>query len=117
MVRLASDGAGTTDPARWCFRAALARVEPDVRAILAEHASSYWRRALSQRELEAAHAEVRLLWMIDGEPVLEFRYEHRRPATLVVHDFALYEPLRKAVRTRHVRMRFATVDDARSVGV
>ena len=29
------------------------------------------------------------------------------PASLGVHDISLYDPLRKAIRTRHVRLRFA----------
>jgi hypothetical protein len=40
--------------------------------------------------------------------VLEFRFAARGPSSLVVHDFSLFDPLRKAIRTRHVRLRFAT---------
>jgi hypothetical protein len=51
------------------------------------------------------------VWTIDREPVLEFRYAPRGPSSLVVHDFSLFDPLRRAVRTRHVRLRFATARD------
>jgi hypothetical protein len=34
----------------WRFRGAVARIEPAATRILAEHATSYWRRGLSRRE-------------------------------------------------------------------
>jgi hypothetical protein len=90
----------------WRFRRAVARVEPAVTGILAEHATSYWQRALSRRE-----SDDTILWTIDGQRVLEFRFAPRGPSSLVVHDFSLFDPLRKAIRTRHVRLRFATARD------
>jgi hypothetical protein len=97
------------DRVRWCFERSLARVEPAIESILAEHASTYWCRGLRRHEIERAGTEdVRLMWTIDGEPVLEFLFELGRASTLVVHDFGVYPPLRKAIRSRHVRIRFAT---------
>lgn len=91
----------------WRFERAVERIEPATTAILAEHATSYWQRGLSRREI----GDSAIVWAIDGEPVLEFRFEPRGPSTLVVHDFSLFDPLRKAIRTRHVRLRFATGGD------
>jgi hypothetical protein len=52
-------------------------------------------------------------WTIDNELVLELRVAERGPAELVVHDFSLIDALRSHLRTRHVRIRYATVRDAR----
>lgn len=82
-------------------------IEPATTAILAKHAASYWQRGLSRREI----GDSTVVWAIDGEPVLEFRFAPRGPSSLVVHDFSLYDPLRKAIRTRHVRLRFAAARD------
>ena len=91
----------------WRFRGAVARIEPAATRILAEHATSYWRRGLSRRE-----SDQRVVWTIDGETVLEFRFDPAGPSSLVVHDFSLFEPLRKAIRTRHVHLRFASARDS-----
>ena len=91
----------------WRVARAVERIEPATSAILAEHATSYWQRGLSRREV----GDSAIVWTIDGEPVLEFRFEPRGPSSLVVHDFSLFDPLRKAIRTRHVRLRFATARD------
>jgi hypothetical protein len=100
------------DPVRWRFERALARVGPAIEEILAEHASKYWCRGLRRHEIDRVGAEdVRLLWKIDGEPILELRFVCGQASTLIVHDFALYEPLRKAIRTRHVHTRFANATD------
>jgi hypothetical protein len=105
------------DPVRWRFERALARVEPDIEAILAEHVSTYWLRGFRRREVERVGIEdVRIVWTIDGEAILELRFACGQASTLIVHDFALYEPLRKAIRTRHVRTRFATAADALITG-
>jgi hypothetical protein len=90
----------------WRFQRAVARIEPAATKILAEHATSYWQRGVSRRE-----RDQRIVWTIDGETVLEFRFDPRGPSSLVVHDFSLFDPLRKAIRTRHVHLRFASARD------
>ncbi len=104
---------GTTDPRRWRFERATARIEPAVAPILAAHATDYWMRPLRRREVapDLGHEAGRVVWTIDRVPVLDLRLAPRGPAWLVVHDFGLMEPLRKAVRSRHVRIRFATARD------
>ena len=107
------------DPFLWRFERALARVDRTVEAIVVEHATSYWGRPVRRREvgLELVGRERRVMWWIENEPVLEFRFIEQGPATLVVHDFSLFDPLKRALRTRHVRVRYATVGDYRaSVG-
>ena len=96
--------------------AALARVDRTVEAIVVEHATSYWGRPVRRREvgLELDGRERRVLWWIENEPVLDFRFIEQGPATLVVHDFSLFDPLKRALRTRHVHVRYATVGDYRA---
>lgn len=101
------------DPFLWRFERALARVDRTVETIVAEHATTYWCRPVRRREvgLELVGRERRVLWWIENEPVLEFRFVEQGPATLVVHDFSLFDPLKRALRTRHVHVRYATVGD------
>jgi len=87
----------------WRFRRAIARVEPAVTPVLVEHATGYWGRPLVRREV----APVGVEWSIEGVVVLELRWAERGPSTLVVHDFSLFDPLRRALRTRHFSIRFA----------
>ena len=82
-------------PAGWRFERAVARIEPTVDSILAEYATCYWRRPYRRRVGDAS-----ITWSIDDETVLEFRFADSGPSELVVHDFGLFEPLRKAIRTR-----------------
>ena len=95
------------DPFVWRCQRALARIDRQVDAIVAEHASSYWQRGAARHE---DWPSVR--WTIDNEVVLELCVAVSGPAELVVHDFSLIDPLRRAVRTRHVRIRYATFRDA-----
>jgi hypothetical protein len=87
----------------------LARIDRQVDAIVAEHASSYWRRGAARHEDWPSVG-----WTIDNEVVLELRVAERGPAELVVHDFSLVDPIRRALRTRHVNIRYATFRDVRS---
>jgi hypothetical protein len=51
----------------------------------------------------------RVEWTIDRELVLALLVPERAKPTLVVHDFSLLDPLRRAIRTRHVHIRLASV--------
>jgi len=103
----------TVDPFVWRCQRALARIEPQVEAIVAAHATSYWQRGA--RRYDRWPDDVQpygvVRWTIDDELVLELRVAVRGAAELVVHDFSLIDPLRKALRTRHVRIRYATARD------
>ena len=94
----------------WPMRHLVARVEPDVDAVLAEHATSYWGRPLARRVVEPSDRKPahQLLWTIDGEPVAELLLAERGPVTLVVHDFSVFTELRTAIRSRRVHVRLAT---------
>jgi hypothetical protein len=94
------------NPSGWRAERAVARIEPVVEPLLADHATSYWGRPV-RRHLLAAEPDGldrRVVWTIDDETVVELRVVERGPATLVVHDLSLFAPLRRALRTRHVRV-------------
>jgi hypothetical protein len=98
----------------WEFDRAVARIESVVDPIVADHATSFWRLPYRRREMAMPSLGTQgrgLVWTIDHETVLEWRFDGRGPSTLVVHDFGLFEPLKKVLRTRHVRVRHATVLD------
>jgi hypothetical protein len=88
-------------------------MEPALTRILVEHATGYWCRPLVRHQVAAGVGDPRprVVWTIDGQTIGEFRFAERGPCDLVVHDFSLFDPLRRAIRTRHVRIRFATAWD------
>jgi hypothetical protein len=90
----------------------LSRIEHVLEGVLAEHGTSYWKRPVRRREFALAGGGHGIVWTIEREKVLEFRFAQRGPASLVVHDFSLFEPLRRLLRTRHVQIRFATSGEA-----
>jgi hypothetical protein len=96
----------SANPALWRYQRTLARIDPTVEAIVADHATSYWGLPVRRREMapEVAGVGGRVVWSIGDARVLELHVADRGPATLVVHDLGLYETLRKALRTRHVRL-------------
>ena len=102
------------DPFVWRCQRALARIEPQVEAIVAEHATSFWQRGAARSEAwpGPGQPDGRVVWTIDNQLVLELRVRERGAAELVVHDFSLIDPLRTTLRTRHVRIRHATSRDA-----
>lgn len=90
----------------WRFRRAVARAVA-VERVLAEHATAYCRRPLRRREVLPMSSAVELpgvTWTIDSEVVAELLVEDRGPSRLVVHDVSLLAPLRKVLRSRHVRI-------------
>jgi hypothetical protein len=104
----------TVDPFVWRCQRALARIERQVDTIVAEHATSFWLRGARRHEAWPGRdqSEGRVRWTIDNELVLELRVAERGPSELVVHDFSLIDPLQRVVRTRHVRIRYATFRDS-----
>src|SRR5262245_36440412 len=97
----------TVAPAVWRCKRTLAGMQAAVEATGADDAPSNGRRGARRHECwpEPGRAEGRVRWSIDGELVLELRIPPTGPAELIVHDFSLIDPLRRAVRTRHVRLR------------
>jgi hypothetical protein len=108
-----SNGGTIVDSFVWRCQRALARIEPQVEAIVAEHATCFWQRGARRYEAWPGpdQDDGRVRWTIDNELVLELRVAPHGPALLIVHDFSLIEPLRKALRTRHVQIRHADLRD------
>jgi hypothetical protein len=84
-----------------------------VEAIVAEHAPSLWQRGARRYEFwpGLGNPDGRVRCTIDNELVLELRVAMRGKSELVVHDFSLIDLLRKALRTCHGRIRYATFRD------
>jgi hypothetical protein len=99
-------------PGDWRFAQALARIEPTVAAIVAEQATSLWGRPARRHEVASGpdRPDRVVVWSIDDQTVVELRVAERGRATLVVGDFGLYSALDKALRTRHVEVRYAASD-------
>jgi hypothetical protein len=98
------------EAAVWRFRRALARVEPAVERLLADYATAYWQRPLRRDVVPGADADgapAGVTWTIDREPVVDFVYEGEGRATLRVHDYALVAPIRRAVRSGHIRVEYS----------
>ena len=97
-----------SDDLDWRFRRAVARVEPVVEEVVAEHAVSYVGRPVRRRDIPPPHPLPGIAWSIDGELVVEFVYRASQPDQLLVHDIALLDVLRKRLRTRHVEVAHVT---------
>jgi hypothetical protein len=103
------DDAGPDGPADaaflWRFDRSLARVEPAVEALVADYATSYCLRPVRRREIRK-RAAAGVQWSIDREAVVDLIDEGRGPVLLLVHDIALLRPLRRQLRSRHVRIEY-----------
>jgi hypothetical protein len=92
------------EQARWRFRRAVARTRV-VDEIVADFATSWCGRPVRRPEggpLESAVQLPGVRWTLEGDVMVELLYDEGRPSRLVVHEIALLQPLRKALRTRHV---------------
>lgn len=110
-TRLAEDRA-----THWRFDRAVARVQA-VDDIVAEHATVYCGRPYRRRVVRPLESAIELpgvTWSVEGETLVEFfPSDDGGPGRLVVHDVALLATLRRALRTRHVRIDHIT-SNARS---
>ena len=97
--------------ALWRFQRALARVKV-VEGIVADYATAYCGRPVRRREAGPLESAVQLpgvTWSIDGDLVVEYLVAPSGPAQLVVHDIALLRPLRKALRSRHISVKWGAL--------
>jgi hypothetical protein len=94
------------DAAVWRFRRSVARVDAAVEPILADYATSYCLRPVRRREVPPSPVDANpgVTWSIDGDTIVEFRYDERGPDRLVVHDIALVVPLKRRLRSRRVKV-------------
>lgn len=88
---------------RWGYQRALRLVEPVVEEILATYATSFCLRPVRRSDWEHDGC-FGVRWSIDGELMVELRYDGRVPVDLVVHDVTLMRPLRKRLRSRRIRV-------------
>ena len=76
--------------------------------VVAEYATAYWGRPYRRREIQPFGSAIDLpgaVWCIEGETVVELHSQTTDGvARLLVHDVGLLAPLRRILRTRHVRI-------------
>ena len=90
----------------WEFRRAVDRVAV-VDEVMADYATNWWRRPFRRLDTLPFESSIRVpgvRWSIEGELVAEFVAGDCGHGTLVVHDIALLAPLRRAIRSRRVRI-------------
>jgi hypothetical protein len=90
--------------ARWRFDRTIARVRV-VDDVVAEYATAYCGRPFRRRDIPPLSSAIELpgaTWSIEGDVVVELLYAGAGPSRLVVRDIGLLEPLRRALRSRHV---------------
>jgi hypothetical protein len=95
----------------WRFARAVARVAP-VEHILAEYATAVCGLPVRRRETHDPGLGLvlgRVTWSIDDEVMVELVPSAEGPHLLRVHDLSLLGPIRKALRTRHVRVEYASL--------
>jgi hypothetical protein len=96
------------EQARWRFSRAIARTRV-VDVLVADFATSWCGRPFRRKEVGPLESAIQLpgvRWTIEGDVMVELLYEAGRPSRLVVHEIALLQPLRKALRTRHVTVEY-----------
>jgi hypothetical protein len=80
--------------------------------VVAEHATTYCGRPHRRKEVRPFESAVELpgvTWSVDGALLVELLTlpGEGGPARLVVHEIGLFAPLRKLLRTRHLRIEHA----------
>jgi hypothetical protein len=95
---------------RWLFERAVDRVRA-VDAIVAEYATAICGRPARRRDHppEAADGSaVGVTWSIDGDVLVTFTPSSRGPSVVTVSEIGLLQPLRKQLRSRHLRIEYRT---------
>ena len=92
---------------QWRHQRAVARVRK-VDDLVADYATAYWGRPYRRREIRPFESSIELagvIWSIDGQALVELHtLTEDGVARLLVHDIGLLAPLKRALRTRHIRI-------------
>jgi hypothetical protein len=101
----------------WHFARAVARVRP-VEAILADYATTVCGLPVRRTERRGENGErgqdgerrgrPGVTWSIDGDVMVELVVSDDGPDHLLVRELSLLGPLRKALRTRHLRIEYGS---------
>ena len=94
---------------RWRFDRSVARLTA-VDGIVAEYATTYCGLPFRRRDVVEAGTDGHppgVEWSIDGAVVVEYLHDDAGPGRLVVYEISLLGPLRKHVRSRHVKISYA----------
>jgi hypothetical protein len=93
----------------WRFRRAAARVAP-VDEVVAAYATGYHGCPVRRRDVPDGPRPT-VTWSIEGEVAVELLVVDDGPDVVVVHELGLLAPLRKRLRTRHLRVELAPPAD------
>ena len=98
---------------QWRFDRAIARVEPVIEEVVAEHATAYVGRPVQRVVVRPPRPLPGISWSIDGELVVELVHRPGGPDQVLVHDVALLSTLKKRLRSGHVEVSYVetTWDD------
>jgi len=103
------------DRREWLFERAVARVEAVVEPILADFATCYVGRPVRRSTIHPPRALPGIAWSIDGDLVVEFVHQASDRDDVFVHEVALFDALKRRLRTRHLRVSYVnTTWDARA---
>jgi len=92
----------------WRYRRAASRVSV-IDGIVAEFATGICGRPVRRREVLPLQSSVEvpgIKWSIDGHLAVQFIHEPSDPDRLVVYEIALLRSVKKAIRSRHVRITY-----------
>ena len=93
---------------RWLFERAVDRVRV-VDSIVAEYASAICGRPARRRDHPPDGSDgqvVGVTWSIDGDVLVTFSPSPRGRSVVTVHEIGLLEPVRKELRSRHLRVEY-----------
>ena len=96
------------DDAGWRFDRAVARVEPAIDEVVAEHATNLVGRPVRRHTVRPPRPLPGISWSIDDEVVVEYVHRPARRDQVLVHDVALLEALRKRLRSGHVEVAYVS---------
>jgi hypothetical protein len=76
--------------------------------VVADYATAYWGRPYRRREIRPFESAIELagvIWSIEGETLVELHtLTEDGVGRLLVHDIGLLAPLKRMLRTRHLRI-------------
>jgi hypothetical protein len=99
--------AGRERDDQWRFDRAVARVDPVIEEVVAEHATAYVGRPVQRHVVRPPRPLPGITWSIEGALVVEYVHRPGGRDQVLVHDVALLQVLKKRIRSGHVQVGYA----------